>query len=104
MLVSGRENPILLKGERLLTRHPPFPGLCALSTLITLFFLPETQGLSREELDGVFEYALYVVWFGKYRVDNAMILNKWATGPALGEEKLRSEDEEHVEVVSEKRQ
>lgn len=45
-------------------------GLCALSTLITLFFLPESNELSLEELDHLFQKAPYVVWWRKYRVDS----------------------------------
>lgn len=48
-----------------------YAGLCALSTLITLFFLPETKGLTLEELDTLFKEAPLIVWFGAYRVDNA---------------------------------
>ena len=44
-----------------------YAGLCALSALVTLFFLPETKGLSLEELDSLFEGAPYVVWLGRYR-------------------------------------
>ena len=50
-----------------------YAGLCALSTLITLFFLPETKGLTLEELDTLFKEAPLVVWLGTYRIDSAAL-------------------------------
>ena len=51
-----------------LLTHPI--GLCALNTLGTLFFLPETQGLTLEDLDDLFKTAPYIVWAGRYRISN----------------------------------
>ncbi|KAJ6447021.1 MFS sugar transporter [Purpureocillium lavendulum] len=72
-----------------------YAGLCAFSTLITLFFLPETQGLTLEELDELFQTAPYIVWFGKYRVNTAAIIEK-RVEYSKGE---KTEVATHVETV-----
>ena len=74
-----------------------YAGLCALSTLITLFFLPETKGLTLEELDTLFVKAPYIVWWGRYRVNSAAMLERPMDGMDGRDEKTDSSEAMHVE-------
>ena len=79
-----------------------YAGLCALSTLITLFFLPETKGLSLEEIDTLFAKAPYVVWFGKYRVNSTTLVENPLADMVENERKTATGTAVQVEALSEK--
>lgn len=68
-----------------------YAGLCALSALVTLFFLPETKGLTLEELDTLFRRAPYVVWWGRYRVDHRELIERPLSETVVGGEGGRDE-------------
>lgn len=78
-----------------------YAGLCALSTLITLFFLPETKGLTLEEIDTLFKKAPYIVWFGRYRVDSATLVAHPLADMVETERKAAADTAVHVEALSE---
>ena len=79
-----------------------YAGLCALSTLITLFFLPETKGLTLEELDTLFQEAPVLVWFGTYRVDTAGLRARARAEIAELEDDVADQEPDHVEGYPEK--
>lgn len=79
-----------------------YAGLCALSTLITLFFLPETKGLTLEELDTLFVKAPYIVWWGRYRIDNELLIERPLATMVVPTEKEKEKNATHVDEVSNK--
>lgn len=79
-----------------------YAGLCALSTLVTLVFLPETKGLTLEELDTLFERAPYIVWLGRYRVDNRDLMERPLSGVMVGETEIKGEKGTCMEEIPDK--
>ena len=79
-----------------------YAGLCALSTLITLFFLPETKGLTLEELDTLFAKAPYIVWMGRYRIDSDSLIERPLSALVADEKESAKRTTAHVDEVSNK--
>lgn len=75
--------------------------LYALSTLITLFFLFETKELTLKEIDTLFKKTLYIVWFGRYRVDSATLANHSLANMVEIERKAATNTAVHVEALFE---
>jgi sugar porter (SP) family MFS transporter len=89
-----KATPSLLKSMDTWGAFLFFVGWCIIAFLYTLFFVPETNGLSLEEMDAIFQRPMY-------RMRQAT--NRTAVGNGIGDdlEAKKSTSSTHVEAVKE---